>query len=197
MFRYLIPIYLIISGLLFFQAFIPLVAFDSEPEYVPTRGKVQQRFRLGAKDLVPVPSLFKQVADEFGIPPELLHAIASYESHYEPWAVNISGKSYYPDSREKALKLINNSGAKSYDIGLMQVNSFWLNKFDLDVKRAILPEENLRLGAWVLRYCLDRYGDNWKAVGAYHTGSPYNLPDKAKNYARHVLNKYLLLLNQK
>lgn len=188
--RYLIPIYLIISGLILFQAFIPFSIFDSEPEYEPLRGRVQQRFRLGEKDFVPVPSLFSQVADEFKVPVELLQAIASHESRYSPWAVNIAGRSYYPGTKQAAMDIIDKAGAKSFDVGLMQVNSYWLNKFDLAPEKAIVPEENLRLGAWVLRYCLDRYGDNWKAVGAYHTGSPDNMPRRAKSYARRVLKKY-------
>lgn len=192
--RYLIPIYLLAAGIIFFQAFIPLIAFEQEPVYKALRGNIQLRYRLGKKDMVPIPSLFNQVADEFGIPPELLHAIASHESHYKPWAVNIWGRSYYPDSKDKALKIISKSRARSYDIGLMQVNSYWLRKFDLDVAKAIVPEENLRLGAWILRYCLDRYGNNWKAVGAYHTGSPSNLPARAKKYARQVFDKYSRLI---
>ncbi|WP_027180057.1 lytic transglycosylase domain-containing protein [Maridesulfovibrio bastinii] len=195
--RYLIPIYLILSGLLFFHAFIPLIVFEKEPEIPVFRESIQNRFRLGKRDLVPIPSLFSQVADEFDLPMELLHAVASHESHYKPWAVNISGRSYYPATRKRALEIIKKSGARSYDIGLMQVNSFWIEKFGLDVADAIIPDENLRLGAWILRYCFKRYGNNWKAVGAYHTGSPANLPEKAEVYARQIYKKYLIMKNKR
>ncbi|WP_320169372.1 lytic transglycosylase domain-containing protein [Maridesulfovibrio sp.] len=172
-----------------------IIPDEAERSYAPgMRFKVQQRVLVAGKERRPVTPLFSQVAEEFSLQPEILHAIAAYESGYNPWALNIEGRSVYPKTREEALKIIEKNRGRSFDVGLMQVNSYWIDKFGLSVKDALEPEENLRLGAWILRYCLDRYGYNWKAVGAYHTGSPKNLPERSRAYAVEVMNRYRDLL---
>ena len=72
---------------------------------------------------------------EYGIPTHLLSAISSIESgRYHkglqirlpwPWAVNVEGKGYMFDSKEEAVAAVQKfrrQGAKSIDIGCMQVN---------------------------------------------------------------------------
>jgi soluble lytic murein transglycosylase-like protein len=192
--RFLIALYLIVCGTITFLLFIPI---NKEREFSQTfRHDVQQRVKLGSSEHVSVPPLFNQVAQEFALQPEILRAIADYESGYNPWALNIEGRSIYPESKEEALDILKKNRIKSFDVGLMQVNSFWLRKFDLNVSKALEPEENVRLGAWILRYCLDRYGYNWRAIGAYHTGSPDKLPDRSKEYAVRVMQKYKKLLDK-
>ncbi|MDC7217519.1 MAG: lytic transglycosylase domain-containing protein [Spirochaetales bacterium] len=192
--RFIVALYLILSGVIVFRMIIP---FDVEREFSPSqRHEVQQRIKVADREKVPVPPLFGQVAEEFSLHPEILNAIADHESGYNPWALNIEGRSVYPDSREEALAIIEKYRGKSYDVGLMQVNSYWIRKFDLSPAEALEPEENLRLGAWILRYCLDRYGYNWRAIGAYHTGSPKNLPGRARAYAVKVMKKYNALMKK-
>ncbi len=177
-----------------FAMFIPQTA---EREFSSSlRRKVQQRMMVSSGERKPVPPLFGQVAKEFSLQPEILNAIADHESGYNPWAVNVAGRSFYPSSREEALAIIEENRKKSFDVGLMQINSYWIKKFDLTPAEALEPEENLRLGAWILRYCLDRYGYNWRAIGAYHTGSPKNLPERSRAYAVKVMNKYKKLLEK-
>jgi len=162
-----------------------------EREFSPSlRRQVQQRIKVGRSERKPVQPLFGQVAKEFSLQPEILYAIADHESGYNPWALNIEGRSVYPSSREEALTIVAKNQGKSFDVGLMQVNSYWIRKFELTPAEALEPEENLRLGAWILRYCLDKYGYNWRAIGAYHTGSPKNLPGRSRAYAIKVMNKY-------
>ncbi|TIH13535.1 lytic transglycosylase [Marinifilum sp. JC120] len=192
--RFIVALYLILSGAIVFRMIIP---FDAEREFSPSqRREVQQRIKVADRERVPVPPLFGQVAEEFSLHPEILNAIADHESGYNPWALNIEGRSVYPKSREEALAIIEKYRGKSYDVGLMQVNSFWIRKFELSPAEALEPEENLRLGAWILRYCLDRYGYNWRAIGAYHTGSPKNLPGRSRAYAVKVMKKYNALMEQ-
>ncbi|WP_432735679.1 lytic transglycosylase domain-containing protein [Maridesulfovibrio sp. FT414] len=192
--RFIVSLYLIICGTLLFGMIIP---FEGEREFSPSmRQQVQQRVRVSGEERKPVTPLFKQVAEEFSLQPEILYAIADHESGYNPWALNIEGHSIYPKTREEALSIIEKNRRKSFDVGLMQVNSYWIGKFDLSVKEALEPEENLRLGAWILRYCLDKYGNNWKAIGAYHTGSPRNLPERSRAYAVKVMKKYQQLLDK-
>ncbi len=174
--------------------FIPV---SDERKFSQTfRSDVQQRVKMGERDKKSVSPMFKQVAEEFALQPEILRAIADHESGYNPWALNVEGKSYYPKSKVEALVIIEKYKKKSFDVGLMQVNSYWLNKFDLSPSKALDPEENVRLGAWILRYCLDNYGYSWRAVGAYHTGSPKKFPARSKAYAVKVLKKYKALLDK-
>ncbi|WP_319761225.1 lytic transglycosylase domain-containing protein [Maridesulfovibrio sp.] len=190
--RFIVALYLILCGAIFFRAIIP---YEAEREIAPEqRHEVQQRIKVAERERVPVPPLFGQVADEFSLQPEILNAIADHESGNNPWALNIEGRSVYPDSREAALAIIEKNQGRSYDVGLMQVNSYWIRKFGLTPAEALEPEGNLRLGAWILRYCLDRYGYNWRAIGAYHTGSPSNLPGRARAYAVKVMKKYNTLI---
>ncbi|CCO25162.1 lytic transglycosylase domain-containing protein [Maridesulfovibrio hydrothermalis] len=192
--RFFVVLYLILSGAIVFAMFIPQTA---EREFSSSlRRKVQQRMMVSSGERKPVPPLFGQVAKEFSLQPEILNAIADHESGYNPWAVNVAGRSFYPSSREEALAIIEENRKKSFDVGLMQINSYWIKKFDLTPAEALEPEENLRLGAWILRYCLDRYGYNWRAIGAYHTGSPKNLPERSRAYAVKVMNKYKKLLEK-
>lgn len=132
---------------------------------------------------------FVSACEMWGTPPSLAMAIAKVESGMQPWAVNIQGKSYYPPDRESALQLARKAAAqkKSFDLGLMQINSFWLSRFGLDIADVIEPRINLILGCWILSEELKRYGLSWKAIGAYHTPLNKN-PSRARAYANKVLS---------
>lgn len=141
---------------------------------------------------------YEKVAEHFedgcsmwGTPPSLAMAIAKVESDFRPWAVNIQGKSYYMNDRESALALIKKASAqqKSYDVGLMQINSYWLKKFKLNPADVLDPKINVIIGCWILSEELKRYGMTWKAIGAYHTPVAKN-PDRAKAYANKVIRTW-------
>jgi soluble lytic murein transglycosylase-like protein len=61
----------------------------------------------------------------------------------------------------------------TYDIGPMQINSIWLPLFEPYISlEEILYNgcSNLQVGAWILRYNINRAGGNfWKGVGNYHS----------------------------
>ncbi len=132
---------------------------------------------------------FKGACEIWGAPPSLAMAIARLESDFRPWAVNIQGVSHYPPDRESALVLARRAivQRKSIDIGLMQINSYWLRRLGLDPADVIDPKINLILGCWILSEELKRYGLSWKAVGAYHTPIEKN-PSRARAYANKVLS---------
>lgn len=127
----------------------------------------------------------------WGAPPSLAMAIADIESGFNPWAVNIQGKSYYMRDRESALALIRKASAqrKSFDIGLMQINSYWLDRLGLDPVDVLSPKINVIIGCWILSEELKRYGMTWKAIGAYHTPVNKN-PARAKAYAAKALRAW-------
>lgn len=132
--------------------------------------------------------------EKYGVPKALVVAIARQESRGHPWAVNIGGKSYFPSSREEALALISRQGTgRSYDLGLMQVNSQWLRRLNISPTVALEPVNNVYLGVWILAHEVRRYGLNWRAVGAYHSPSPA----RQLRYARAVAKHYAQITQTK
>ena len=127
----------------------------------------------------------------WGVPPSLAMAIAKVESDFRPFAVNIQGKSHYMKDKESALALIKKASSRrqSFDVGLMQINSYWLKKFNLDPAEVLDPKINVIIGCWILSEELKRYGMNWKAIGAYHT-PPSRNPERARAYANKVLKAW-------
>ena len=107
--------------------------------------------------------VFTRPARLLGVDPYLAMAVARVESDWHPWCVNIEGKDY----RAKSL-----AEAATLDVGLMQINSYWLRKWQLPLERVLDPVTNVTLGLCILKYEMRRYGSTWKAVGAYHSKNP-------------------------
>ncbi len=94
---------------------------------------------------------FEIHGQNIGVSPDLLRAIAITESSGNPAAV---------------------AGPKgSQDLGLMQINSQWLSKWNLS-KQELLNNAclNIEVGARILKDNLSRYDNPWEAVGAYNAG---------------------------
>ncbi|MCX7793027.1 MAG: lytic transglycosylase domain-containing protein [Thermodesulfovibrionales bacterium] len=96
---------------------------------------------------------YKEAGAHYNIAPELLRAIALSETGEDP------------------SKIAYNSNG-SIDFGLMQINSSWIDVMELD-KNALIhdPCYNVMVGAAILKYCIDRYGYNWEAIGCYNANS--------------------------
>jgi soluble lytic murein transglycosylase-like protein len=133
---------------------------------------------------------FLSVAEEFDLPPALLTAIARHESRANPWALHLDGRGHFPESREQAVKLLQNRTSDNFDVGIMQINSSWLKKFKITPAEALEPQTNIRLGAWVLKQCVDEHGMGWDALAAYHTGKPGKHNWRASVYALKVWRRY-------
>lgn len=107
----------------------------------------------------------------YQIPPDLLYVIAKTETNLNPHSININKN-------------------KTYDIGIMQINSSWLKKLQkagITPKDLINPCLNIQIGAWILKDNIKRYGLNLKAIGAYNSQNPYY----QKIYTLKVFNEYL------
>ncbi|MDR2142458.1 MAG: lytic transglycosylase domain-containing protein [Deltaproteobacteria bacterium] len=130
--------------------------------------------------------IFDGPSSKFNLPKNLLIAISKVESDLNPWPLNIEGKSYYFDYRDDAIYWANNAfnSGRSFDLGLMQINSYWLKKFRVSPEAALDPLANIYFGGWILNQEYKRLGDIKKAIGSYHSPSP----DKANNYVRVVLD---------
>jgi soluble lytic murein transglycosylase-like protein len=68
---------------------------------------------------------------------------------------------------------VNTNG--STDMGMMQINSIHLPELKrYGVKATDLYDgcKNVYTGAWILRKQMDKYGNSWQAIGAYHSATP-------------------------
>jgi soluble lytic murein transglycosylase-like protein len=110
---------------------------------------------------------FEEAGKQYGIDYSLLETIASVESNMNPKAFHR-----------------NRNG--SFDVGLMQVNSAWIESLGLD-KDKLMSDAcyNVTVGAGILKRCVDRHGLNWTAVGCY------NATDLQKriNYSWEIFHK--------
>lgn len=135
-----------------------------------------------AQDLKPY---FAEVAQHWQVPQAWVEAISEVESSFNPWALNVAGQSFYFDTKDAAVMAAQEAqnAGKSFDSGIMQVNNFWLKKYDIDLETAFDPLANIYLGGFILQQEIKRLSLNAKAIGAYHSPNP----DKARFYANKVL----------
>lgn len=82
----------------------------------------------------------------------------------------------------------------SADIGCMQINSVHfdeLAKFGIDTDDLTDQCKNIYVAAWLYKKRILQYGNNWLAVGAYHSRTP----TKRDAYARDVYNIWKTYFN--
>ncbi len=124
------------------------------------------------------------------VPSRLALAIARVESGLNPWAVNVAGRGYQPETREEASELIDQAWSRgaSFDVGLMQINSYWMRRYGIDPQLLLEPRRNAIMGVWILSKEIERFGLTWRAVASYHTPVDKN-PERGKNYALTVIRQ--------
>jgi soluble lytic murein transglycosylase-like protein len=127
---------------------------------------------------------FDYPCKKFGIPKALAMAIARQESGMHPYILNLAGKDVHPASAEESLEMAGRAERRgiSYDVGIMQVNSYWIRKYRIPLRLLLQPRSNIYMGCWILKQEINRYGLNWKAVGRYHSPTSW----RAANYAKRV-----------
>jgi soluble lytic murein transglycosylase-like protein len=93
---------------------------------------------------------FEDAGKTYDIDHSLLEAIAVVESSMNPRAFHS-----------------NRNG--SFDLGLMQINSAWVETLGLDRDKLMSDScYNVMAGAKILKRCVDRHGLSWVAVGCYN-----------------------------
>ncbi len=143
-------------------------------------------------------SVWVSASAEYNVDPLHLYAIALQESRrlrpdglVRPWPWTLRtdkyGAMYFHSFEEAASKLdhlINQEKIKNIDIGAMQINLLYNGHLLPDAKEILLPENNIRLGALILRRELNAQNQNLRLGIAY-----YHNPDQSKGlpYADAVL----------
>lgn len=115
---------------------------------------------------------FEEAAARHGVNAFMLSVIASHES------------------RLKERSVVSNSNG-SVDLGLMGINSVHLGglgTFGIGREQLLSGCVNVNVGAWLLSKKIKKYGNTWRAYGAYHSeNEPYSSIYQKKIYDEAVL----------
>ncbi len=119
-----------------------------------------------------------------GVPPRLMAAIARVESgradaqggvHPWPWTINVEGAGYVYASKAEAIAAVRGfqaRGARSIDVGCMQVNLMYHPTAFASLDEAFDPMANARYAAKFLRELFGQTRDWAKATAMYHSSTP-------------------------
>ena len=97
---------------------------------------------------------WEEASTDYGIPVDVLKAVAKTESGFRADAVN-------------------KNTDKTKDLGIMQINTRWiptLSKFGIEEKDLFDACTNIKVGAWILSKNSEKLGWSWDAIGAYNVG---------------------------
>ncbi|MDX9743078.1 MAG: lytic transglycosylase domain-containing protein [Arcobacteraceae bacterium] len=125
--------------------------------------------------LVADENYFIEAGKHYDVNPALLYAVAKTESSLNPKAVNCANKN------------------QSCDYGIMQINSIhlpMLSKYNIQKEDLFDPRVNIFVGAWYLKGCINKHGENYKALNCY------NGRIKENSYYTKVIGNYHKSLRQ-
>jgi soluble lytic murein transglycosylase-like protein len=100
---------------------------------------------------------FEQAGTYQGVNPLVLRAVAWRESKGDASAINRNANG-------------------SIDVGQLQINSIHfpeLKSQGIPHRALTDPCVNIFVAAWLLKQKMVRYGNTWRAIGAYHSESPH------------------------
>jgi soluble lytic murein transglycosylase-like protein len=123
---------------------------------------------------------FDEAARYQKVNPLILRAIAWQESHNRPDALHKNANG-------------------STDYGVMQINSVHLptlSQYGISTETLMEPCKNVYIAAWHLRQKMNKYGNTWQAVGAYHSETPA-LRDRYARQIVDILSRWKLLQAQR
>ena len=84
--------------------------------------------------------------------PDTLAAVIAVESGGRPWAIGTPHGAYYASTQRDAVIYLARAlrSERSVDIGLMQINSQWIERLHLKPSQLLDPCFNVRVGAAIL-----------------------------------------------
>lgn len=138
---------------------------------------------------------FRQAAERYEIPVELLVAVAQAESGLKPYAMNRAGTAILPASRTEAEAILRRIGQErpTFDVGIMQVNRWWFEKYGQPYEKGLDVCFNVDFGARILAMAIKDHGFTWKAVGAYHSPTDW----RRTAYARRIFTRLEKILQKR
>jgi soluble lytic murein transglycosylase-like protein len=123
-----------------------------------------------------------KAAKKYDVPLGVLYAVGLTETGHRgslhPFALNIQGPSYFPESFDEALARFERArkdGIKLIDVGCMQINHFYHGSQFHSVAEMFDPHENVEYAARFLRELKAKEGSWTLAAARYHAG-PNNNP---------------------
>jgi len=137
-----------------------------------------------------IASLISNAEKENQIPSGLLAAIAKLESNTQAYALNVNGNAVFNKSLEEASGIVKKklaSGLKNIDLGVMQLNYRWHGDKFSNISQMLMPENNIKYAANLLRSLRNRYGTWHKAVRYYHSAKP----EHHRKYSQRVVAYWL------
>jgi len=149
-------------------------------------------------------SFIKMQEDAHGIPSFLLRAVSNVESGRLmggkispwPWTINVEGKGYIFETKQKAIQAVERfqrMGAKSIDVGIMQINLRHHPHAFRNLEEAFDPQLNVSYGAKFLKQLFQQHKNWHSAIGHYHSATP-----KYHNaYKQRVMSNWTRLTNNK
>ena len=148
---------------------------------------------------VPPPALCRSAIAaaerSYGVPDRLMQAIGVVESGRAderggvtawPWTINVEGVGYVFETKQEAIAAVNEHrarGARSIDVGCMQVNLLHHSDAFGSLEQAFDPGANSRYAAQFLQNLLAQTGSWPRAAAGYHSLTP----DIGADYGRKVL----------
>lgn len=142
-----------------------------------------------------VAACFSTAATQHNIPVELLVSIAEVESGLKPLALNSSGTTILPPTREQADQAVDVLARQraTFDVGIMQVNRWWFEKYGEAYNKGLDPCFNIDFGTRILAMAIRDHGFTWQAVGRYHSPTGW----RQDAYARKIYTRLARLLEKR
>ncbi|NTJ41355.1 lytic transglycosylase domain-containing protein [Agrobacterium larrymoorei] len=157
-----------------------LVSFISDAAYAASRIDCERQIQAAA--------------GQYAIPEGILYSVGLTETgrkgSLSPYAINIEGKAYFPQSLPEAYQLVEqarSNGAKLIDIGCMQINVYFHGEEFNSIAEMFDPAKNVAYAAKFLRRLHDRHETWTMAVARYHAG-PNNDPAQQRYVCRVISN---------
>ncbi len=151
--------------------------------------------------------LFLKYEKAYGLPKYLLYAIAYQESgRYTdgtfapwPWALNINGRSYYPETKQEAIEVATNAlkTGKSFGGGYLQQEWRWQKHRYSDPADLFDPQKNISSGAQILSEWYETTGSWVESIARYHVGTVNSDAElvRALDYVERVRRYHEMLLS--
>lgn len=122
---------------------------------------------------------FKKAGKKHNIDYKIMRSIAEVESNNRDYVINVNGShlfkgSHYFESSFKAnlyMDLVLDITFANYDIGVCQVNKWWLDKFDIDNEDLLDRETNINYATIIFKDNLKVCKEDIRcALSRYNTG---------------------------